>query len=304
MRRAALSLLVAACGALVASGWVGAASGAPIDRPVTVASPAVRLRVPTSPPTPTIPDTALLISDSAWLGMQFYAGVDQVQGFEHTLSLASCRRRVATSCTNYDGYVPITVYEEVEAAAPGFATLIVATGYNDGDARFAQDIDAIATLARTKGYRRIVWLTLRANVTYTSPGNSGFAEVFERSNATLKRVVAEGVHPEIVVADWATYARDQPTWFAADGIHLRRLGGYAAGDYISRKMAFLDARACPQPAGAGVAPLDPCPDPDVHGAVIDLASIYPVDRSQGLPFTLRYVGSSSWPEPPWWRSAA
>ncbi len=304
MRRSALSLLVAACGALVASGWVGAASSAPIDDAATVAAPAVRFPTTTLPPTPVIPDNALLVSDSAWLGMQFYAGVDQVQGFHHTLSLASCRRRVATSCTNYDGYVPITLYEEVEASAAGFTTLIVATGYNDGDARFAQDIEAVAALARSKGYRRIVWLTLRSNVSYTSPGNTGFADVFERSNATLKQIESDGTYPEIVVADWATYARDQSTWFAADGIHLRRLGGYAAGDYISRKMAFLDARACPQPAYAGVAPLDPCPDPDGHGPVIDLASIYPVDRNQGLAFTLLYVGSGSWPAPPWWESAA
>ncbi|MEP4591496.1 MAG: hypothetical protein ABJ381_06820 [Ilumatobacter sp.] len=304
MRRAALSLLVAACGALIAGGAIGAAATAPIDDGVTVAAPAVRIPATSRPPTPTGPDPALLVSDSAWLGMQTYAGVDQVQGFEHTLSLASCRRRVATSCTNYNGYVPITLYEEVEAAAPGFRTLIVATGYNDGDARFAEDVEAVAELARSKGYRRIVWLTLRSNVSYTSPGDTGFAEVFERSNATLKQIVADGTHPEIVVADWATYARDQPSWFAGDGIHLRLLGGYAAGDYISRKMAFLDARACPQPAYAGVAPLDPCPDPDEHGPVIDLASIYPTDRGQGLAFTLLYEGSSSWPDPPWWESAA
>lgn len=233
--------------------------------------------------------------------MQYYAGVDQVQGFSHTLSLKSCRRRVSTSCTNFNGYVPITLFEEVDSRGPGFETLIVATGYNDSDGRFAEDVDDIVTLARSHDYERIVWLTLRSNVSYTSPDDAGFAEVFERSNATLQQIVDDGTYPEIVIADWATYAQDEPAWFAADGIHLRNEGAYAAGDYISRKMAFLDSRACPEPAFAGVAPLDPCPDPDGHGPVIDLDSIYPVgQRDPDSAFTLAFEGSGSWPNPPWW----
>ena len=141
---------------------------------------------------------------------------------------------------------------------------------------FAEDIEDIATLARSHGYERIVWLTLHANVSYTSPDDTGFAEVFERSNATLRQIVEDGTYPEIVIADWATFARDQHDWFSDDGIHLRTAGTYAAGDYISRKMAFLDARPCPQPAYAGVEPIDPCPNPDVHGPVIDLESLYPL----------------------------
>jgi hypothetical protein len=294
MRRTVISVLVALSAALAATTWANAATEAPIDARATVEAPAVRLQ---------FTGRALLISDSAWLGMQFYTGVDQVQGFDHLLSLASCRRRVATSCTNYNGFVPITLYQEVDDRGSGYTTLIVATGYNDSDQRFVEDVDAIVTLARSRGYERIVWLTLRSNVSYTSPGDAGFAEVFERSNDTLEQIVDEGTYPEIVIADWAKYARDQPEWFAPDGIHLRRLGGYAAGDYISRKMAFLDSRACAQPAYGGVEPLNPCPDPDVHGPVIDLATIYPVDRRDpNSTFTLAYEGSSSWPNPPWWES--
>ena len=42
----------------------------------------------------------------------FHGTVDAVQGFPHTLALASCRRRVVGSCTNYDGFVPITLLEK------------------------------------------------------------------------------------------------------------------------------------------------------------------------------------------------
>ncbi|MGB3733585.1 MAG: hypothetical protein WA964_01415 [Ilumatobacter sp.] len=297
MRRTTLSLLVVAAGALTTATLADAATAPPFDEAATVQEQAVRRPVPTLPSSS---DRALLVSDSAWLGMANYTGVDQVQGFEQTLSLKSCRRRVATSCENYNDYVPETLYDEVDERGAGYETLIVATGYNDSDNRFTEDVEDIVTLARSHGYERIVWLTLRSNVTYTSPGQAGFAEVFERSNATLKQIVDDGTYPEVVVADWAEYARDQTQWFATDGIHLRNEGGYAAGDYISRKMAFLDSRPCPQPAFAGVEPLDPCPDPDGHGPVIDLDSIYPVGRNQGIGFTLAYVGSSSWPDAPWW----
>ena len=292
MRRSVLSLLFVVGGALAATTWVDAATPAVIDEGATPQAVAVRL---------TLPDRALLISDSAWLGMHFYSGVDQVQGFDHLLSLASCRRRVSTSCVNYNGFVPETMFEEIDSRGDDFTTLIVATGYNDSDQRFAEDVEGIVALARSYGYRRIVWLTLRSNVTYRSPGDAGFAEVFERSNDTLRQIVEDGTYPEIVIADWATYAYDQTNWFASDGIHLRNLGGYAAGDYISRKMAFLDARPCAQPSSAGQQPFDPCPDPDEHGAVIDLESLYPVGRRDpAVKFTLLFQGSSSWPSLPWW----
>ncbi|MFK7918408.1 MAG: hypothetical protein AB8G14_10050 [Ilumatobacter sp.] len=248
-----------------------------------------------------IADRALLISDSAWLSFKLYGAMDSVQGFDHTLALASCRRRVATSCTNFDGFIPIPLLEELENHPLGYTTLIVATGYNDDDRNFEQDIADIVAQARSTGYERIVWLTLRSNVSYTSPGNAGFGEVFERSNATLQQVAASGTYPELVVADWATYARDEVTWFANDGIHLRTTGVYAAGDYISRKMAHLDGSPCPEPVSAGATPLVPCPDPDLHGPIIDLASLYPLgQRGPEANFQLSWEGSGSWPAAPWW----
>jgi hypothetical protein len=227
--------------------------------------------------------------------------MDSVQGFDHTFALASCRRRVSTSCTNYNGFIPLTLHEELSNHPDGYATVIVATGYNDSDRNFAEDIEDIATLARSLGYQRIVWLTLRANVSYLSPDDTGFAEVFERSNAALRQIVEDGTYPELVIADWATFARDQHDWFSDDGIHLRTAGTYAAGDYISRMMAFLDAQPCPQPAYAGVEPINPCPNPDAHGPVIDLESLYPLgERGPDASFQLSWEGSSSWPAPPWW----
>jgi hypothetical protein len=275
--------------ALVVSGAAVALApaAATVDRPAVRVDP---------------PDRALLISDSAWLGIHFYGTVDAVQGFDHTLALASCRRRVARSCTNYDGFVPATLLDVVAAEGDRYSTLIVATGYNDGDRAFASEFETIVTTARSLGYRRIVWLTLRSDgVTYESPDDVGFAAVFARNNATLVQLVASGEYPEVVIADWATYARDRTTWFAADGIHLRPPGNYAATDYISRKLAHLDERPCPEPLRDGEPPQDPCPDPDVTGPVVELAGVYPLDRSAPRPpFRMEFVGHGSWPEPPWW----
>lgn len=275
---------------------VGAAgiTTAAVDTAAIVTEPAERLERH---------DRALLISDSAWLGIKTYGAVDSVQGFEHMLDLASCRRRVAPSCRNYDGHVPIPLFDEVAWRRGAYNTLIVATGYNDSDHTFRDDVDAIVGLARTNGYDRIVWLTLRANVTYESPGDAGYAEVFERNNATLAELARSGAYPELVIADWATYTRDRPEWFASDGIHLRRAGPFAAGDYVSRKIAFLDGRPCPQPTVPGGAPPNPCPDPDVTGAVVDVEAVYPVgEPAPASHFVLEWEGMSSWPSPPWWQT--
>lgn len=296
---ARLGALGVVCAGAMTAAHVIAAPPETVDDLAVATAPAERIPPPTAPPAP--PDRALLISDSAWLSFKLYGAIDSVQGFDHTFSLASCRRRVAASCTNFDGFVPITLLEELDAHPTGYTTLIVATGYNDSDNNFIDDVDAIVNLARSHGYRRIVWLTLRSNVLYESPDNTGFSEVFERSNATLQQIVDDQTYPELVIADWASYALAQPGWFAPDGIHLRTTGVYAAGDYISRKMAFLNGSACAQPTFAGVDPLDPCPDPDVHGPQIDIDSLYPLgQQGPDASFQLLWEGSSSWPDSAWW----
>ncbi|MEL6891953.1 MAG: hypothetical protein AAFP84_10165 [Actinomycetota bacterium] len=278
---------------------VGAAANADAPERVrttaTVAEQAVRV----DPPDP--PTRALLISDSAWLGLRLRGTVDAVQGTDVTLALASCRRRVATSCRNSTGFVPITLLQELDAHPTGYDTLIVATGYNDHDQRFLDEVDTIIRRARSHDYTRVVWLTLRSNVAYVSPGTAGFAEVFARSNEAIRALATAGTYPELVMADWAAYARTHHSWFPSDGIHLRRLGGYAAADYLSRKLAHLDGLSCPQPVTPDAPAEHPCPDPDATGLTADLAALYPTDvASPEARFELVWEGSSSWPAPAWW----
>ena len=281
------------CAGVLVLGGVAAGASRSLSSPANVDSVAERLRGP---------QRALLVSDSAWLGIKTYGAVDSVQGFHHTLDLGSCRRRVEPSCRNYDGHVPITLADEIRWRGSGtHDTLIVATGYNDSDFNFRDDVATIVGLARGFDYERVVWLTLRSNVTYRSPGDAGFAKVFGNNNAALADLAGSDEYPDLIVADWASYARDRGDWFARDGIHLRGAGPWAAGDYISRKIAHLDGRPCPQPIAPGGALADPCPDPDVTGVVADVAAVYPVTARCGVePFAMEWDGQSSWPSPPCW----
>lgn len=271
---------------------VWAAATGPIDGPAAVQRVAVR-----ADPAARV----LVVSDSAWLGIKTYGAIDAVRGFPHELDLASCRRRVVTSCRNFDGHVPIPLIDEVRLRGDTFDTLVVATGYNDTDGAFTDEVAQIVGLARSNGYRRIVWLTLRSNVSYQSPGNAGFADVFERSNDAIRSLAGSTDYPDVVVADWATYARDRPEWFSNDGIHLRIDGPWAAADYISRKLAFLDGRVCPMPSRAGDTSTGACPDPDAAPPSVDLRSLYPIgEQNPTAGFFIEWSGRSSWPEPPWW----
>lgn len=290
MRRPTIALAAAV---VAAASVVGSVASASIERGATVAQTAERVE-PDKP--------ALLVSDSAWLGIKTYGAIDAVQGAHVEMDLGSCRRRVSRSCTNFDGHVPITLLEEVDWRGDAFGTLVVATGYNDSDVNFASDFELIVGRARQFGYDRIVWVTLREDVSYTSPGNAGFAEVFRNNNRALREFLDSGDYPELVIADWATYAADQPHWFAGDGIHLRLDGPWAAADYVSRKLAFLDGRACPNPTAPGLPAQDPCPDPDASPPVVDLDALYPIDdfTNPTRGFHMEWSGSSSWPDPPWW----
>ena len=247
------------------------------------------------------PGRTLVTSDSAWLAIKAYGSIDVVRGFPHDLALASCRRRFTTSCRNYDGSVPTTAYQEVVNHGAGYTTLVQAAGYDDSDTDFVSDVQRTIEATRSLGYERVVWVTLRANVSYDSTGHVGYAEVYEHNNAAIVEMLATGLYPELVVADWATYAHDRHEWFAPDGIHLTRLGAYAAADYLARKVAFLDARPCPEAVAPGVPVPTVCPDPDVTGPVTDLRGVYPVERlSPDAGRVLIWEGHGRWPDPPWW----
>ena len=157
-----------------------------------------------------------------------------------------------------------------------YQILVVATGYNDGTAGFAESFRRVVVRARTFGYVQIVWWTLRSDVDYVSPGSVGNHAAFARNNQIVSDLLATGDYPDVVLADWGGYSSDRAEWFATDGVHYRAIGAWAASDYLSRKMAFLQERPCPLPLAPNQPVQRPCPDPDVTGPRADIEALYPV----------------------------
>jgi hypothetical protein len=225
------------------------------------------------------PEPAVMIGDSAIAALRWVPNAElAILGFEHTLDLESCRRLYYPSCRGREGRTPASVHAALLDHSDNYHTLVVATGYNDGTSGFAASFRNIVARARDLGYSRIVWYTLRSDVDYVSPGSVGNHETFAANNAVLRQLVAGGDYPEVVIADWGGYTADKREWFATDGVHFRAVGAWAAADYFTRKMAFLDGRPCPIPTAPSRPVADPCPDPDATGPLADVEALYPIGQ--------------------------
>lgn len=233
------------------------------------------------------PDRAVVVGDSAIAALRWVPGADNaIVGFGHTLDLESCRRLFFESCRGREQRKPPTLYEAMDFHAGKYSTLIVATGYNDGPSSFDTSFTAIVDKARVQGFERILWFTLRSDVDYVSPGSIGNHETFAQHNAVLRDLLATGEYPEVVLADWGAYTADKAEWFVTDGVHYRQVGAWGASDYISRKMAFLDGRACPFATAPNEEPQNPCPDPDVTGPITDIEALYPIGEDGVLCYEI------------------
>ena len=212
---------------------------------------------------PPVPARALVLGDSAIAALNWVpAAREAVQGFDATLDLRACRRLYYPSCASPP---PPTAYEALALHGPGFEVLVISVGYNDLAGMTATSFEKVVARARDLGYRQIVWWTLRAV-------DNGFAA----RNAVIRDELATGKYPDVVIADWDRYTSNRPQWFVADGVHFSPIGAWAAADYLSRKMAFLEQRPCPAPTSPGAAPQVPCPDPDLTGPIADIAALYPI----------------------------
>jgi len=258
MRRIAVA--VAAC--LVTLGVGAAALGlGDVDRAAQVGRTAERLGPPVR---------ALVLGDSALASLRWATGAaNAVTGFEHTLDLETCRRLFTLSCPGRTGAPPPTAYEALAAHGGAYDTLVLAVGYNEFPAYMAESFVRVVERARSLGYRRIVWWTLRNRGPSTNAG---------RNDRTVRDLVAGGGYDDVVIADWARYSSSHPEWFVADGVHHQLVGAYAAADYLSRKLAAVEGRPCPLPVRPGAATPAVCPDPDLAAPSVALAAMYAIGR--------------------------
>lgn len=216
----------------------------------------------------------LLVGDSTMAAIRWYGTQASLQGFDHVLSVESCRRLATPSCRGREGYVPTNTVTAIRNTPGWLDTVVVMAGYDDWWTVFPQSFDAVVAAARAKGARQIVWLTYREGVAYVAPGGVAADVAFVINNETLRTKVASGLYPDVVLADWKAYTADPANWLTSDGIHLTRTGAFGNGDYISRWIAHLEGRPCPRPWEVG-GPVDaPCPNPDTHPKPSDVVVLY------------------------------
>jgi len=219
----------------------------------------------------------VLIGDSAISALRWVPRADTaIVGFEHTLDLESCRRLYRPSCFGREGRIPSTAYQALGFHGDKYTTLVVATGYNDGSQSFAESFHAIVDRARSLGYDTILWWTMRSDVDYVAPGSIANHMTFAVNNQIVRDLLATGNYPDVILADWGGYTADRVEWFVTDGVHYRAVGTWAASDYLTRKMAFIEGRTCPVPIAPQAEPQSPCPDPDVTGPIADIEALYPI----------------------------
>jgi hypothetical protein len=232
--------------------------------------------VPAAPPAEPVPGTVLVVGGSSLAGLDWNPTTKRaLQGAEFTLDLESCRRLYLESCSALRSSAPTTAYEVVRAKGPGHETLILFGGYNDSGGRFKEGLEGVVSEARDPGIPRIIWASYRvdADDEITDLNEALRSNSHRGNNTILDDLLDSGNYDDVVVADWNTYAADQSHWFS-DRVHFTALGSWGAADYLSRKLAFLDKRACPQPRRPGEARQKPCPDPDRKPPDVDYPAVY------------------------------
>jgi hypothetical protein len=237
-----------------------------------VASPAPANVVPAVDPISNV----LVVSGSSLAGVKVFKSQAAFKGATFTFDLQPCRRASVRSCSAGGRKPPPTVLDVVKAKGAGHNVLIVFAGYNEGPRTLSSGFDLVVEAARARGITRIIWVTLRVNRDYASARIDALNAQHVNVNAVLRGKIASGDFPDVVLADWDTYSTHEPAWFVKDGTHFTRYAAWAAPDYLSRKLAFLEGRACPQPRKLGEAPQNPCPDPDLRPPDVDLTALYPI----------------------------
>jgi hypothetical protein len=177
-----------------------------------------------------------LIGDSTMAGMLWdVTGTDDprdVVGNSYRLmfNAESCRRLVVGSCRGRFGDVPVSVLPLMRTTVKGQLgeALVVMAGYDD--ASIVNAVDQVVAEAEAQGVIRVLWLNYRTNTDYVLPGGLSARYLYGSHNSEL--AAAAQRHSDLQILDWDGFTRDQPTWFAPDGIHLDLTGADGLANFI------------------------------------------------------------------------
>ena len=226
------------------------------------------------PPNAPVAPRVLLIGDSTLAALDVVTSSQRaLQGMVPVLDAAPCRRLVRPSCRSaFTGQVPDTAAQAIARTPGPIDVVVVKAGYNEGTSGFQQAVEQVLSAARTRGARAVVWLTY-------SEGTGNQLRTYTVNNAVLTSLRDSGAWPELVIADWRTYAANSSGWYSGDRVHLQGGGAWATADYVARWVASALHRPCPQPWAPGETIDDRCLSPDVTASqrgTPDLRGLYGV----------------------------
>lgn len=225
---------------------------------------------PVPPNTPPVPHV-LMIGDSSLGGFTIVPQAKATfQGYSYVYDAEPCRRLVRESCiSSYTNVKPNTALKAIQGWQGPFDIVVIKTGYNDVITNFETHVRQIIDAARAKGAKMILWLTYSEGPVVSR---------YWAQNDVLRQLAASPEFPDLVIADWRTYAGHSSGWYSSDRLHLLGLGVWATGDYISRWIAHLSHLPCPQPWAPGEAVNPVCPSPDgvlaYTGVLPDIRGLY------------------------------
>jgi hypothetical protein len=180
-----------------------------------IATRPARAVLPPIDPEPPPPPRVTLISDSVAATLLWHpdARAYLAQGLDLRLEALACRKLIAPGCYAYGGNPP-SALETIRTLDTELGPLVVIdVGYNDRPDEYAAGFDMVMQALVDAHVERVIWVTLNEH-----------EDVWVENNAIIRD--APKRWPQLVVADWAPLAAENPAWFA-DLVHLNADG--AAG---------------------------------------------------------------------------
>ncbi len=110
--------------------------------------------------------------------------------------------------------------------------MVVMAGYDD--ASITNAVDQVMAEAEAQGVKRVLWLTYRTNTAYVLPGGLAARTLYTSHNNELASAATR--HSALKILDWDGFTKDQPTWFASDGIHLNLAGANGLATFIKNAL--------------------------------------------------------------------
>jgi hypothetical protein len=185
---------------------------------------------------PPSPPRLTLISDSSAATLLWHgeARAYLAQGLDLRIEALACRKLIAPGCYAYGGNPP-SALETIRTLGAELGPLVVIeVGYNDGPDDYKEGLDRVMQALVGAHVERVIWVTLNEH-----------EDVWNQNNANIRD--APKRWPQIVVADWAPVAAENPSWFA-DLVHLNAEGAVGFAHFL-RPIIFTVLSDCARACG-------------------------------------------------------